>query len=85
MMFRFYEREIRFYQEIASRTAVRVPRDYFSAFDAANGDFVLVLEDMAPARLGDPMAGCSFDEVQSAASAITRFMPHGGKSRNSTP
>jgi Ecdysteroid kinase-like family len=72
-MFRFYEREVRFYEEIAGRVPIRVPRAYHSAYDPASGDFVLLLEDLAPARLGDPLVGCSLDETQSAVRAIAEL------------
>ncbi|HLB23413.1 MAG TPA: hypothetical protein VJP07_04915, partial [Dehalococcoidia bacterium] len=51
--FRFYEREVRFYEQIAETVELRTPRCYYSAFEPASGDYVLLLEDLAPARVGD--------------------------------
>src|SRR5215510_6884333 len=59
IMFRFYEREVRFYHEIGSDAGIRVPTMHFGAADPQSGDFVMSMEDLAPARLGDQLAGCS--------------------------
>lgn len=55
---RNYEREVKFYEHIASTVDVRVPCCWHGEWDEATGDFVLVLEDMAPAEPGDQIAGC---------------------------
>jgi hypothetical protein len=62
-LFRFYEREVRFYDQLAAAVPVTTPRCYFSAFDAASGDFVLLLEDLGGARLGDQLASCSPEDA----------------------
>ena len=41
-----YEREIRFYREVAPRTAIRVPRLYAAIMEPAEGIFILILEDL---------------------------------------
>lgn len=51
-----YEREVRFYQELAPRIAVPTPRCYHARFDPESQRFVLVLEDLSPA------AGVSHEE-----------------------
>jgi len=58
-----YEREVRFYNELSSRTPVRTPRCYYSHLDSETGFALLVLEDLAHARNGNSIAGCSVDEV----------------------
>ena len=63
---RFYEREFRFYEEIAEEVELRTPRRYFGAMDADSGEYVLLLEDLAPARVGDQLAGCSRREADLA-------------------
>ncbi len=40
-LFQFYEREVRFYEDIARRAQMATPHCFFSAFDAATGTFVL--------------------------------------------
>jgi aminoglycoside/choline kinase family phosphotransferase len=64
------EVEVRFYQEVASTVGVRTPRCYHADVDPATAEFVLILEDMAPARAGDQVAGCSVDD---AALALTEL------------
>ena len=49
MAMRTYEVEVRFYQELAARLPVRAPRCHHAEIDLATGDFVLLLEDLAPA------------------------------------
>jgi hypothetical protein len=55
---RTYEREAKFYGELAHTLDVRRPNCHHVEFDPADGDFVLVLEDLAPARQGDQIDGC---------------------------
>jgi aminoglycoside/choline kinase family phosphotransferase len=72
MMFRFYEREVSFYRDVGSAAGIRVPTMYFGAADAQSGDFVMLMEDLAPARLGDQLAGCSAHDARSAVGAIAK-------------
>lgn len=71
--FRFYEREVRFYDEIASEVELRTPRCYFSAMDIEADEYVLLLEDLAPARVGDQLAGCSAAEAELAIRELAKF------------
>lgn len=61
-----YEREVRFYREVAPMVRIRTPRAHAAAFDPATSDFVLLLEDLAPARQGDQIAGCSIAQAERA-------------------
>lgn len=63
MALRTYEVEVRFYQELAHRLPVRSPVCHHAEIDLATGDFVLLLEDLAPARQGDQVTGCSPDQA----------------------
>jgi hypothetical protein len=72
-VFGFYEHEIRFYEEIASTIGIRTPTRYFSAVDQGAGAYVLLIEDMAPARCGDQIASCSIDEARIALSEIAKL------------
>ncbi len=73
MYFHFYEREVGFYQHIAEQVQLRTPRCYFSAFEPSNGDYVLLLEDLAPAVVGDQVAGCSVEHARLAMRELARF------------
>lgn len=72
---RWYEREVRFYRELAAESPLRTPR-CFSAEIAANDDFVLLLEDLAPAPQGDQVAGCSAAEAEVVVRALARMHAH---------
>ncbi len=61
-------REIRFYRELAERAGVPTAALHVAAQD---GDrYVLLLEDLAPARAGDPAAGCSPEQVQATVARV---------------
>lgn len=68
--FGLYEREVRFYQEIAATVDIRVPACYFADIDPETGDFVLLMEDLRPAVQGDQLAGCSVGEALLAMSEL---------------
>jgi Phosphotransferase enzyme family len=72
-MLRHYERETRFYTELASTVDIRVPACLHGEWDAATNDFVLVLEDMAPARQGDQLTGCSLDQARDAVRELAKL------------
>jgi hypothetical protein len=63
---RSYETEVRFYQQLAPDLGIRTPRAYHADIDVTTGSFVLLLEDMAPARQGDQLAGCTLGEAAAA-------------------
>ena len=73
MSLRNYEREVRFYREIAGTVDVRVPRCHFADWHPEGGDIMLVLEDMAPAEQGDQIRGCDSDEAVAAVEELARL------------
>lgn len=58
---RSYEIEVGFYRELANTVDIRTPRCYLARFDPDTHDFVLLLEDLAPARQRDQIEGCDAD------------------------
>ena len=64
--YRMYEREVRFYQEVANHIKMRTPHCYYSAINETGEHCVLLLEDMAPAQVGDQVLGCSVAEAELA-------------------
>ena len=60
-----YRGEARFYRDLADTVGVRTPVCHFVDFDEA-GDFVLLLQDMTPARQGDQIAGCTVAQALDA-------------------
>jgi hypothetical protein len=63
---RNYYREVQFYRHLASRLSISIPRHYFDAIEGEGPEFVLLLEDMAPAEQGDQLHGCSVDVARAA-------------------
>lgn len=61
-----YRTEVRFYREILPTVAVRAPALHHADVADEGGDFVLLLEDLAPAVQGDQVAGGSVAEVEDA-------------------
>lgn len=52
-----YLLEVRWYQEFADRIPVATPRCHYAVIDDDGVDFLLLLDDLAPARQGDQLAG----------------------------
>jgi aminoglycoside phosphotransferase (APT) family kinase protein len=59
----YYRNEIRFYAELAASLSVVVPTSFHAAIDADQTEFVLLMEDLAPARVQDQLIGCSADDA----------------------
>lgn len=70
---RNYEREVKFYRSIAPTVDIRVPRCHHAEWDSDTHDFVLLLEDLAPARQGDQVAGCSLEHARTAVLELARL------------
>lgn len=58
----YYRTEIGFYERLAPRLPVSIPTAVHAALADNDTDFVLLMEDLAPARQVDQLAGCSADE-----------------------
>jgi hypothetical protein len=68
-----YEREVRFYQELAPRLGGPVPECHLAVFQPEEGWFTLVLEDAAPAVQGDQITGCTVQEARLAVHELARL------------
>jgi thiamine kinase-like enzyme len=68
-----YEREVRFYRELAPRIGGPLPACWAAAYDQAEGWFTLLLADAAPARVGDQIAGCDAAQARVALEALARL------------
>jgi hypothetical protein len=69
-----YEREVRFYTDIAPRlspdTSGPVAACHHAAFDPATGIFDLVLDDAAPATVGDEIRGATVEQATLAVGQL---------------
>ena len=70
---RNYEREVCFYLEIAPTVDIRVARCYHAEWHSGSGDFVLLLEDLAPAEQGNQITGCDADQARTAVLELARL------------
>ncbi|MEZ4325021.1 MAG: TIGR03857 family LLM class F420-dependent oxidoreductase [Polyangiales bacterium] len=61
-----YLREVSFYRDLQARVTIRTPRCYYADIEGRGPAFALLLEDLAPARQGDQLTGCT-PEVADAA------------------
>lgn len=61
-----YVREVAFYRELATTVAIHTPRPILAEIDPVTDDFTPILEDLAPARQGDQLAGCSLADSRTA-------------------
>ena len=72
-LFRFYEREVRFYERIAEEVELRTPKRYYSYFDSDTSDFALLIEDMSPAYCGNQVEGCPAQQAKTTLKNIATF------------
>lgn len=63
-MMRLYEKEVRFYSEIAPHLSARLPHTYACEVSEDGGEFVLLFEDLGPARGGNQIAGCFVEDAR---------------------
>lgn len=66
----YYRNEIRFYEEIATTLAIAVPTPVHAALADDDTEFVLLMEDLSPARVVDQLVGCTPDEAAVALEQI---------------
>lgn len=67
-LMRVWEREHHFYRDVASHMEVRIPAALVNVADPP----CLVLEDLAPAVVGDHVAGASLDQAERAIDVLAR-------------
>lgn len=58
-----YVKEVGFYRVVQREVDIRTPRLHALEWDPATHDFVLLMEDIAPATQGDQITGCSLDQA----------------------
>jgi hypothetical protein len=73
-MFGLYAREVNFYRTLAGAVDVRTPHVHASELSADGAEFVLLFEDLGPARGGNQLDGCS---IEDARSMRRRMAPRG--------
>lgn len=61
-----YEREVKFYRDLAAGAAIATAQCYLAEFNDISGQFVLLMEDLSPSRQGDQLSGVSIDQARLA-------------------
>ncbi|MFW2336491.1 phosphotransferase family protein [Ilumatobacter sp.] len=61
-----YVKEVGFYRDLQALVGIRTPRVYGLEWDPPTHDFVLLMEDIAPARAGDQLAGADVEAARLA-------------------
>ena len=68
-----YRREVDFYRNLGGHAGLPAPACHHAELDADSGRFVLLLEDLAPAALGDQVAGATREQSVSVMHELARF------------
>ncbi|WP_067679724.1 phosphotransferase family protein [Nocardia miyunensis] len=64
-----FRNEVRFYRDLSATVRVPVPRCHASAVSESGSEFLLLLDDLAPAEQGDQIAGCTVTQARAVAVA----------------
>jgi len=83
-MLRVWEREARFYLDLAPRLPVRTPQCYFADGDDASGIFAMLLEDLSPYTGGDQVVGATPEQAGAAVQWLARFHASGAELSSAT-
>lgn len=70
---RCYEVESSFYRDLREALDVGAPHCFYVERDESTDEFLLLLEDFAPCRQGDQIAGCSIHEARACIDELVRL------------
>ncbi len=70
---RLYQREVRFFDELAGRSPIQVPRGYGGALSDEGTSYYLLMEDMGGHRAVDQNEGMEIDDAARAVDALARW------------
>ncbi|MEM9202632.1 MAG: phosphotransferase [Actinomycetota bacterium] len=70
---RMYIREVQFFENLASRSPIRVPAGHYGAVDLETSAFVQVMEDMGSMRMVDQNEGMTIDDAKRAIDELARW------------
>ncbi|TGD88502.1 DUF1679 domain-containing protein [Mycolicibacterium sp. CH28] len=68
-----YEREVKFYTDVAPRLGGPIAQCYHASYDPATGIFALLLDDAAPAEVGDEIRGATISDAILALTELGRL------------
>ncbi len=73
LQYNVYEKEIRFYKEIAPISPIRVPSLIYSDYDLEAKKYILILEDCSCYKMVDQIKGLNYEETKQAVTSIAKF------------
>ena len=68
-----YLKEVMFYKELADKTAMRTPAIYLALIDEDGSNFIILMEDLAPAEPGDQLVGETIDHARQALAEAAKL------------
>jgi hypothetical protein len=68
-----YEREVRFYQSVASEIPMRTPKCFFAQWESETYDYIILLEDIGNLRSLDQMAGCPINDAELVVTELAKL------------
>ena len=71
MSYKLYEREVRYFAELDSKTTAYSPRPYFT--ELAGDKFLIVMEDMGEYRVGDQAIGADLSDTEAAVDELAKL------------
>ena len=66
VMMKLYLHEVGFFRDFAKQLPIRTPTPIFADIAEDNSDFVLLMEDLGPARQGNQLESCSIEDARHA-------------------
>jgi hypothetical protein len=73
LQYNVYEKEIRFYTEIAPKSPIRVPGLIYSDYDLNTKKYILILEDCSCYKMVDQVKGLNYEQTKQAIISIADF------------
>jgi aminoglycoside phosphotransferase (APT) family kinase protein len=71
-----YEREIRFYGDVAPGCPIRLPRCFYRGMDRTGDAYLLVMEDLGSLTAGDQVNGLTQAQARAAVETIGKLHAH---------
>ncbi len=72
----FYEREVRFYRDLAHQVGLMSPKCYWCDFDFETGSFGILLADLGPLASEDELCGISSGRLDTAIGSLADLHNH---------
>jgi hypothetical protein len=68
-----YRKEVMFYRELADLSEIDTPEIYCARIDDSGADFIILMEDLAPAQPGDQLLGENIERAGRALAEVAKL------------